>query len=464
MTAAALLLLGHALAGTVHVPLPSADAPSSGGLTLDLAALQSSTQRALEGAGLSLGQADSADYVASGVLHRVDVLYTTPKAVEVTVEWRVTERQSGALAYSVTTRGYAADASLGLNELASAALDRAAASLARRPRLAEAVAKAHSGVAVDRTVHVRRCSPPTLKLPADMLNTFESVLVVRTSGAVGTGVSISPDGFVLTAAHVAPKGATITVTTHAGQTLPATVIRRDTSQDLALLHVDGLPASCLGLGQAPAEIGRELFIVGTPAGLDYSVSKGVISGVRSLGEERFLQTDASINPGNSGGPMLDPNGGVIAIVSWKIKAAGFEGLGFGVPADAVVDRLGASLGDQSDTSFAPAEDEAKIDSSLVDSADPSQFGDAVKDQQRRDTGASRRKSGIALAVTGAVIAGGTGFLAGRLGHASKLGWTTLQVTNTVGWAGLLGGGALVGISFLSADQQPGFGASFSGRF
>jgi S1-C subfamily serine protease len=99
--------------------------------------------------------------------------------------------------------------------------------------------------------------------------------------------------------------------------------------------------TCVPVARVAPEVGIEVFAIGSPlgSGLEFSVSKGIVSGARRVDDMRFLQTDASVNPGNSGGPLLDLAGEVVAIISWKIAAQGLEGLGFGVPVDAVVERL-----------------------------------------------------------------------------------------------------------------------------
>jgi serine protease Do len=84
-----------------------------------------------------------------------------------------------------------------------------------------------------------------------------------------------------------------------------------------------------------------VYAVGAPAGEEFafSVSKGIVSGIRDLNGFSYVQTDASLNPGNSGGPLLDTQGNIVGIVSWKIVASGFEGLSFGVPPSAITRRL-----------------------------------------------------------------------------------------------------------------------------
>ncbi len=99
--------------------------------------------------------------------------------------------------------------------------------------------------------------------------------------------------------------------------------------------------ACATPGPLPA-LGADLFAVGNPMGkgLEFSLSRGIVSGHRTWAGVRFIQTDASINPGFSGGPMLDAQGRVVGILSWKLHGEGLEGLGFGVPVEAAFERLG----------------------------------------------------------------------------------------------------------------------------
>lgn len=426
----------------------------------------------LTGGGFEVASSGAGDYRVEMIVRTAQIRYLSPKAIEVSVEWRVSPRSGGPVMYSVLTRGNAESGTAALNELALEAFGDAAAHLASRERFHDAVAVAPvgGGVAVrsDARLHVRTCTRATMRLPRDIASSFDAVVVVRGGASLGTGVAVSPDGFVITAAHVVPKGVPIQVTTRAGKSLPAEVIRRDTAQDIAIVHVEGLSANCLPLEAIVPEIGTDLFVIGTPAGLDYSVSKGVVSGIRALEAHRFLQTDASISPGNSGGPMLGENGSVIGIVSWKIRAAGFEGLGFGVPGPAVIDSLGLAYAERSDTAWAsftdPEPDTAPLDPSLVDIPDVSVFAEAARVRALEDKRSARRVSGFVLIGVGGAVAGATALGAGGADHASDLLWTTLGVGNALGWATALGGATLVGLSFVPVSNEGALQLSVTGHF
>jgi serine protease Do len=133
-------------------------------------------------------------------------------------------------------------------------------------------------------------------------------------GETGSGVLISQDGKVMTAAHVVHGMDEITVEAVGGEKVPARVIASEPAADLSLLQIDRIPE---GLVVAPlgnsdlAKVGNQVIVVGAPYGLDYSLSAGWISHrwspgtvYKSMPLAEFFQTDAAINTGNSGGPMF----------------------------------------------------------------------------------------------------------------------------------------------------------------
>jgi serine protease Do len=153
----------------------------------------------------------------------------------------------------------------------------------------------------------------------------------------GSGVVFTADGAILTNNHVIEGALTINVHLRDGRFLPARVVGRDPSTDLAVVKVDasGLVAAKFGDSEA-ARVGEWVVAIGSPLGYSYTVTAGVLSakGRSNLGMneiEDYLQTDASINPGNSGGPLCDLDGRVLGINS-MIPAKG-SGIGFAVPSN-----------------------------------------------------------------------------------------------------------------------------------
>jgi S1-C subfamily serine protease len=155
----------------------------------------------------------------------------------------------------------------------------------------------------------------------------------------GSGVLISRDGKVMTAAHVVHAMDEITVEFLGGETISARVVSSEPAADLSLLQLDRVPPGATVATMADSstmQVGDEVLIVGAPYGLSYSLSVGYISArwppntvYKTMPLAEFFQTDATINTGNSGGPMFNMKGEVIGIVSHNIsKGGGSEGLGF----------------------------------------------------------------------------------------------------------------------------------------
>jgi len=159
------------------------------------------------------------------------------------------------------------------------------------------------------------------------------------SGSQGSGVLISDQGEILTAAHVVKNAEKITVTFKDGRSFPAEVVRLAVVADVALIKlvffINDYPVIKLGNSDS-VDVGDDIFIIGAPFGIEYSLSRGIISR-KSVEQSKmagfsfaeFFQTDAAINQGNSGGPMFNMQGEVIGIVSHIVsESGGFDGIGF----------------------------------------------------------------------------------------------------------------------------------------
>jgi S1-C subfamily serine protease len=158
----------------------------------------------------------------------------------------------------------------------------------------------------------------------------------RARGGAGSGVVVTPDGYILTNEHVVQRTQSARVAFVDGRSVSAAVVGRDPATDLAVLraHAAGLPhAQVLS---APPRVGQLVVAVGNPLGFESTVSAGVVSALgRSLRSrhgrliEGIVQHTAALNPGNSGGPLVDARGGVVGINTAIIAQA--QGIGFAVP-------------------------------------------------------------------------------------------------------------------------------------
>ncbi len=156
---------------------------------------------------------------------------------------------------------------------------------------------------------------------------------------LGSGVIISPDGYILTNNHVVGGAEEIHVTLMDGREFKAKVIGRDPKTDLALIKIntkDPLPYATLG-NSDHTDIGDWVIAIGNPFGFNLTVTAGIVSAKgRVLGGsyDNFIQTDASINPGNSGGPLFNTEGQVIGINTAIYSRTGtFAGIGFAIPSN-----------------------------------------------------------------------------------------------------------------------------------
>src|SRR5438876_556731 len=156
---------------------------------------------------------------------------------------------------------------------------------------------------------------------------------------VGSGFIVSPDGYILTNAHVVDGAKEVDVKLTDRREFTAKVVGTDRNSDIALLKIEAkdLPVVRIGHSQ-DVKVGQWVVAMGSPFGFENSVTAGIVSAKsRSLpgeGYVPFIQTDVAVNPGNSGGPLFDLNGNVIGINSQIYsQTGGYMGLSFAIPID-----------------------------------------------------------------------------------------------------------------------------------
>jgi S1-C subfamily serine protease len=181
----------------------------------------------------------------------------------------------------------------------------------------------------------------------DMLAALvKGVVTIETSDGHGSGFLLTHDGHLLTNAHVVGDDAKVKVRFQQGFTLEGEVVKVNRDFDVALVKTPGedLPALTLGVDSA-LQLGEELFAIGTPLDkeLGQTVTRGIMSGMRTFEGRTFLQTDVPINPGNSGGPLIDETGKVVGVATLKISDGGVQGIGFGVPISKAIQMLNISF-------------------------------------------------------------------------------------------------------------------------
>ena len=163
----------------------------------------------------------------------------------------------------------------------------------------------------------------------------------RMKRALGSGVILSKDGYIVTNNHVVSNADEITVTLHGDdKEYSAKLVGTDKGSDLAVIKIEAKDLKPITLARAKdIRLGDVVFAIGNPFGIGETVTQGIVSALNkhSMGinqYENFIQTDASINPGNSGGALVDSRGALIGINSAIIsKSGGNNGIGFTIPVD-----------------------------------------------------------------------------------------------------------------------------------
>jgi serine protease Do len=197
-------------------------------------------------------------------------------------------------------------------------------------------------------------SDPFLHRFGDLFGPMQPQPRDRKAQGLGSGVVVTPDGYILTANHVVEGADTVKVALSDGEReFEAKIIGTDPPTDIAVLKIEAnkqLPAATLG-DSDKLEVGDMVLAIGNPFAVGQTVTLGIISALQRggfgiTGYEDFIQTDAAINPGNSGGALVDVEGRLLGINTAILsRSGGFQGVGFAVPinmARYVMDRLIAS--------------------------------------------------------------------------------------------------------------------------
>jgi serine protease Do len=229
-----------------------------------------------------------------------------------------------------------------------------AASAAAAPDFRGIVKSASPAVVNVRTTSTQEASqggdePPDLSaIPPELRDYFRHFFQLppgaqeappEPAQGLGSGFILSPDGYILTNAHVVEHADEVVVRLADHRELPAEIVGADARTDVALLKIDASGLPTIPVGDARhLEVGQWVVAIGSPFGLESTATAGIVSAVgRSLPGDTyvpFIQTDVAINPGNSGGPLLDTDGRVVGINSQIFsRTGGYMGLSFAVPID-----------------------------------------------------------------------------------------------------------------------------------
>lgn len=176
-------------------------------------------------------------------------------------------------------------------------------------------------------------------------NAVQSVVTVKGEKGYGSGCIVSSDGYVVTNYHVIHNEDAPIVILGDDTRLDAEIVRTSKAYDLALLKLDAEGFTYFSIDTLSiAKIGSDVFSIGTGGdiSLGQSLSKGIVSGKRTIGNKDFIQTDVTVNPGSSGGALISKDGELLGIVNAKMIGTSVEGIGFAIPVPMLIKYLNIS--------------------------------------------------------------------------------------------------------------------------
>jgi len=193
---------------------------------------------------------------------------------------------------------------------------------------------------------LKRAAVPDQPLAKNVTLLRSSVVTVVNSKGSGSGFFINADGYLLTDHHVVGADKFVKVKLPTGRELIGEVLRADATRDVALLKTEPIAVSAISVRDDQPNIGDEVYVLGSPLGETFntSLTRGILSGYRTLDNQRFLQSDVTILPGNSGGPLLDSGGRAIGITVMRLAdSRTVTGLNFFIPIGEALSTLGLRL-------------------------------------------------------------------------------------------------------------------------
>ena len=401
-----------------------------------------------------------ARYVLSGIINEINCVFENSLSCNIAVRWELRDRSSDAVVYRVTTRSR--ETGRDGNEVSPKLLTGALRSLTARPKFT-----AKLSVKADATppeaspaaeVGFRECTRPAVTMPEASQAILSSTVLIESGDGLGSGSILSTDGFVLTAAHVIEPGAPLHVQLSSGPIYEAQLIRRDLKRDVALVQAKGTTfKQCLPLRQDAINVGEEVYAIGSPLSkeLSFSLTRGIVSGFRTIDGVPLVQTDASVNPGNSGGPLVDKKGRLLAVVDFKITGQVVQGLAFAVSVPAALEALHLHGATSSDASLSVplvlAPTQAKVQTAEDDVDDPAQPGDYPVTEVHHTSGTATTLRVIGgVSVTLGLVGVGTSWMVYEVGKTNmrRSTFDALLTMNNISWAAVGVGAGLFAVSYM----------------
>ena len=299
-----------------------------------------------------------AEFLLGGIVRELECrdLYSGIRC-RVGVEWQLLNVATDTIVYKVTARSVVYDVpKTKSKQIGSLLLTKALDSVLQREQLRSLLAGPKPAPKKDPgfpSATYTACGPMTKAMPAAAPDVLKATVVVKSGAGFGSGFFLTSSGLTLTAAHVVDSGK-LKLKMHDGSEVDAVVVRLAHRADVALLRPTQPLAqqACLATSTKDrADVGSELYAIGTPASLDlaFTLTRGIVSSVRMIEGHPILQTDAPVSRGNSGGPMVDTSGAVMGIASSKLVGGSVEGIAFAVPIATALSALGLTAGSSTDT-------------------------------------------------------------------------------------------------------------------
>lgn len=167
---------------------------------------------------------------------------------------------------------------------------------------------------------------------------YNSVFVIHSGQSLGSGFAVGKN-YIITNAHVIDDVENVKVESYNGEIQDGTIVSIDNALDIAVIGISGVSFVPLEIADLQKiSVGDNVYAIGAPNSLAYTLTKGIVSSKdRVAGGQKYIQTDAAINSGNSGGPLLNDDGAVVGVNSYKLSHS--EGIGLAIPISTVVSFL-----------------------------------------------------------------------------------------------------------------------------
>jgi S1-C subfamily serine protease len=270
--------------------------------------------------------------------------------VYIKVFWQVFAPEAQKVVFETTTEGsYQPE---GMQKIPYTAFFENAFASAARNLLAETgfrdsvadvapVVKASSGSSASG-LKIKWGKPSTEPLTKNITTIRSAVVTIVADKGTGSGFFISQDGNLISNAHVVGTARFVKVKLPTGRELVGEVMRTDKARDVALVKTEPIAVQPVSLSNSEPNIGEEVYALGSPLGdkFNTTLTRGILSGYRTIESQRYLQSDVAILPGNSGGPLLDGKGSVVGVTVMGLGAKGLAGMNFFIPIADALAKLG----------------------------------------------------------------------------------------------------------------------------